>query len=108
MLEVWNLFLNPYQYDIVNYVKVTIFKNVFFSTLTCVLVVFKLQEVLRVTSIAMDYRRKFNKDVIIDYICFRKHGHNELDDPFFTNPKMYNAVKGRESIPNLYAESIVV
>ncbi|XP_078315936.1 2-oxoadipate dehydrogenase complex component E1-like isoform X2 [Crassostrea virginica] len=65
------------------------------------------EEVLRVTSIAMDYRRKFNKDVIIDFICFRKHGHNELDDPFFTNPKMYKAVKGRESIPNLYAESIV-
>lgn len=63
---------------------------------------------MRVTSIAMDYRRKFNKDVIIDFICFRKHGHNELDDPFFTNPKMYKAVKGRESIPNLYAESIVV
>lgn len=63
---------------------------------------------MRVTSIAMDYRKKFQKDVIIDFICFRKHGHNELDDPFFTNPKMYKAVRGRDSIPNIYANNIVV
>lgn len=63
---------------------------------------------MRVTSIAMDYRTKFQKDVIIDFICFRKHGHNELDDPFFTNPKMYTAVRGRDSIPNIYANNIVV
>lgn len=63
---------------------------------------------MRVTSIAMDYRKKFQKDVIIDFICFRKHGHNELDDPFFTNPKMYKAVRGRDSIPNIYAKNVVV
>lgn len=65
------------------------------------------EEVMRVTSIAMDYRKKFQKDVIIDFICFRKHGHNELDDPFFTNPKMYKAVRGRDSIPNIYAKNVV-
>ncbi|XP_048733031.1 2-oxoadipate dehydrogenase complex component E1-like [Ostrea edulis] len=65
------------------------------------------EEVLRVTSIAMDYQRKFNKDIIIDFICFRKHGHNELDEPSFTQPVMYKAVKARESIPNQYANLIV-
>lgn len=56
----------------------------------------------------MDYQRKFNKDIIIDFICFRKHGHNELDEPSFTQPVMYKAVKARESIPNQYANLIVV
>ncbi|XP_061173979.1 2-oxoadipate dehydrogenase complex component E1-like [Saccostrea echinata] len=65
------------------------------------------EEVLRVTSIAMDYRKKFNKDVVIDFICFRKHGHNELDDPSFTQPAMYKAVRGRDSIPNQYASLLV-
>lgn len=63
---------------------------------------------MRATSIAMDYREKFRKDVIIDYICYRKYGHNELDDPSFTQPIMYNVIKHRTSIPDMYAEQIKV
>lgn len=56
----------------------------------------------------MDYREKFRKDVIIDFICFRKYGHNELDDPSFTQPVMYNVINSRKSIPDSYAEQILV
>ncbi|KAK3092434.1 hypothetical protein FSP39_002811 [Pinctada imbricata] len=65
------------------------------------------EEVMRVTSIAMDYKNKFQKDVVIDFICFRKYGHNELDDPTFTQPLMYNLIKSRQSIPDIYADKVV-
>ena len=67
-----------------------------------------IQDVVRATSIAMDYREKFRKDVIIDYMCYRKYGHNELDDPSFTQPIMYNVIRSRRSIPDMYAEQIKV
>ena len=56
----------------------------------------------------MDYREKFRKDVIIDYICYRKYGHNELDDPSFTQPTMYNVIRNRKSIPEMYADQLKV
>ncbi|XP_050405927.1 2-oxoadipate dehydrogenase complex component E1 [Patella vulgata] len=65
------------------------------------------EDVIRATSIAMKYRQKFRKDIIIDLMCYRKYGHNELDDPAFTNPLMYQAINSRKSIPDLYAEKIV-
>ncbi|KAK7480383.1 hypothetical protein BaRGS_00028430 [Batillaria attramentaria] len=66
-----------------------------------------LQDVIRATALAMDYRHKFRKDVFLDLICFRKHGHNELDDPMFTQPIMYKAISSRRSIPDLYAAQLV-
>lgn len=66
------------------------------------------QEVMRVIFIVMDYRKKFQKDVIIDFICFRKYGYNELDDLFFINLKMYKVVRGRDSILNIYVKNVVV
>lgn len=56
----------------------------------------------------MDYKERFRKDVIIDYMCFRKYGHNELDDPSFTQPIMYNVIRNRKSIPEMYAQQIKV
>ena len=56
----------------------------------------------------MDYREKFRKDVVIDYICYRKYGHNELDDPSFTQPTMYNVIQNRKSIPEMYANQLKV
>ncbi|XP_052276255.1 2-oxoadipate dehydrogenase complex component E1-like isoform X2 [Dreissena polymorpha] len=64
------------------------------------------EDVVKATSIAMQYRQKFRKDVIIDFICYRKYGHNELDDPSFTQPIMYNAIRNRKSIPDSYAEQL--
>ncbi|XP_053405380.1 2-oxoadipate dehydrogenase complex component E1-like [Mercenaria mercenaria] len=65
------------------------------------------EDVVKATAIAMEYRQRFRKDVVIDYVCFRKYGHNELDDPSFTQPVMYKAIKSRKSIPDSYADELV-
>ena len=56
---------------------------------------------------AVKYRNTFGKDIVVDLVCFRKYGHNELDDPSFTNPLMYQTINQRKSVPNLYREKIV-
>lgn len=66
------------------------------------------QDVVRATKLAFEYKRRFNKDVIIDMICYRLHGHNEVDDPTFTQPLMYKAVKAKKSLPDSYAENLSV
>ncbi|XP_071454032.1 2-oxoadipate dehydrogenase complex component E1 [Hetaerina americana] len=63
--------------------------------------------VIKATRIAVDYQRKFRKDVFIDINCFRRWGHNELDDPTFTNPLVYHIIHSRRSVPDLYAEKMV-
>lgn len=65
------------------------------------------EDVLRATRLAVEYQRKFRKDVIIDLLCYRQWGHNELDEPFFTNPAMYKIIRARKSIPDLYADLLV-
>ncbi|KAJ1827909.1 hypothetical protein LPJ56_001401 [Coemansia sp. RSA 2599] len=60
------------------------------------------EEVAKAVSIAFEYRKRFRKDVIIDLITFRRWGHNELDEPSFTQPQMYKIIRTRESIPKLY------
>lgn len=51
------------------------------------------EEVLRATRLAVEYQRRFRKDVIVDLLCYRQWGHNELDEPFFTNPAMYKIIR---------------
>lgn len=51
------------------------------------------EEVLRASRLAVEYQRLFRKDVILDLICYRQWGHNELDEPFFTNPAMYKIIR---------------
>lgn len=63
--------------------------------------------VVKATNIAFEYQRKFRKDVFIDYNCFRRWGHNEVDDPTFTNPLLYKTIHNRKSIPDVYAEKLV-
>ncbi|XP_059162546.1 2-oxoadipate dehydrogenase complex component E1-like [Physella acuta] len=65
------------------------------------------EDVIKATSLAMEYRHKFRRDVIIDYLCYRKWGHNELDEPMFTQPNMYKVINSRKSIPENYAQSLV-
>uniref|UniRef100_T1PCK3 Transketolase n=1 Tax=Musca domestica TaxID=7370 RepID=T1PCK3_MUSDO len=60
-----------------------------------------------VTKLAFDYQRQFRKDVFIDMNCFRRWGHNELDDPTFTNPKVYSIINNRKSVPDLYTEKLI-
>ncbi|XP_065524129.1 2-oxoadipate dehydrogenase complex component E1 isoform X2 [Lathamus discolor] len=65
------------------------------------------EEVVRATRLAVEYQRQFRRDVIVDLLCYRQWGHNELDEPFFTNPSMYRIIRSRKSIPDTYAEHLI-
>ncbi|KAJ2521864.1 hypothetical protein H4217_001113 [Coemansia sp. RSA 1939] len=65
------------------------------------------EEIARAASIAVAYRQKFRKDVVIDVWTFRKRGHNEIDEPSFTQPAMYKAINARKSIPAVFEEKLV-
>ena len=62
---------------------------------------------VRVARLAFDYRQRFNKDVVIDMVCYRRHGHNEGDDPSYTQPLMYKRIDARRSVRKLYTEALV-
>jgi probable 2-oxoglutarate dehydrogenase E1 component DHKTD1 len=57
--------------------------------------------------VAFAYRHAFRKDVIIDLIAYRRMGHNELDEPAFTQPKMYQTIRGRKSVPRVYESTLL-
>ena len=61
----------------------------------------------RVLEIALDYRQEFHKDVVIDLIGFRRHGHNEGDEPTYTQPLMYRAIEAHPGVRTLYARRLV-
>ena len=62
---------------------------------------------VRVAKLAFDYRQTFNRDVVIDMTCYRRHGHNEGDDPSYTLPLMYKKIDNRRSVRKLYTESLM-
>ncbi len=61
---------------------------------------------VHIGKLAADYRHRFGKDVVIDVICYRRYGHNEGDEPYFTQPLMYNRIKERPSLHALYAQEL--
>ncbi len=61
---------------------------------------------LRATQLACDYRQKFHKDVVIDMVCYRKHGHNEGDDPSYTQPMMARKIQAHKPVAALYAAKL--
>jgi 2-oxoglutarate dehydrogenase E1 component len=65
------------------------------------------EAVAQVVRLAMDFRKEFRRDVIIDMYCYRRHGHNESDEPEFTQPLMYAAIKKRKSIQQSYFEHLL-
>ena len=60
-----------------------------------------------VCQLAADWRAKFHKDVVVDIVCYRRHGHNEADQPSFTQPKMYEAIKKQATTVELYSKQLV-
>ena len=62
---------------------------------------------VRVAELAFDFRQEFNKDVVIDMVCYRRRGHNEGDDPSMTQPLMYRLIEAKRSVRKLYTESLI-
>ncbi|HUW79055.1 MAG TPA: multifunctional oxoglutarate decarboxylase/oxoglutarate dehydrogenase thiamine pyrophosphate-binding subunit/dihydrolipoyllysine-residue succinyltransferase subunit [Candidatus Nanopelagicaceae bacterium] len=62
---------------------------------------------VRVAHLAFEYRQRFNKDVVIDMVCYRRRGHNEADEPSFTQPMMYKLIDAKRSVRKLYTEALV-
>src|SRR5580693_9492859 len=60
-----------------------------------------------VANLAVDFRQKFKKDVVIDMLCYRRRGHNEGDDPSMTNPAMYDVVDTKRGVRKTYTEALI-
>src|SRR5947207_13772313 len=62
---------------------------------------------VRTIRLAFEFRNAFKKDVVVDMVCYRRYGHNETDEPAFTQPRMYDVIGRRRSIRKLYTEVLV-
>ncbi|XP_071546217.1 2-oxoglutarate dehydrogenase complex component E1 isoform X4 [Panulirus ornatus] len=65
------------------------------------------EAVMHVCNVAADWRHTFHKDVVIDLVCYRRNGHNEIDEPMFTQPLMYNRIRKLKPVIDLYAEKLI-
>ncbi|HKZ16518.1 MAG TPA: 2-oxoglutarate dehydrogenase E1 component [Geobacteraceae bacterium] len=65
------------------------------------------EAVVHAVILALDYRWKFGRDVVVELICYRRHGHNEGDEPYFTQPLMYEKIKTRPPVHRVYAEVLI-
>ena len=65
------------------------------------------EAVVYVTQMALDYRQEFNRDVVIDMVCYRRHGHNEADEPAVTQPVMYQKIRAHDTTVSLYAQQLL-
>lgn len=66
-----------------------------------------LEAVTSISRLAIEYRQTFGRDVVIDLICYRRNGHNEGDEPMFTQPIMYKTIKDKESVRSIYGRQLV-
>ena len=62
---------------------------------------------VRAMKLAYDFRQQFHKDVVLDVLCYRRHGHNEGDEPSLTQPKMYKLIKEHRSVRKIYTEQLL-
>ncbi|MEM9584559.1 MAG: 2-oxoglutarate dehydrogenase E1 component [Pseudomonadota bacterium] len=65
------------------------------------------EAVVHAAKVATEFRQKFNKDVVLDIICYRRFGHNEGDEPMFTNPLMYKKIKTQKTTLTLYTQRLI-
>ncbi len=65
------------------------------------------EAVVHAARVAIEFRQKFHKDVVLDIFCYRRFGHNEGDEPMFTNPAMYTAIKKHKTTLQIYTERLV-
>jgi 2-oxoglutarate dehydrogenase E1 component len=63
--------------------------------------------VFKAARFAIEYRQKFKSDIIVDIVCYRRHGHNESDEPSFTQPLMYSVIKNHPSVKKLYEDKLI-
>ena len=61
---------------------------------------------VKATQLCLEYQRRFRRDVFLDLVCYRRHGHNELDDPTFTNPLLYKTIHATRTMPDIYADKV--
>jgi 2-oxoglutarate dehydrogenase E1 component len=59
------------------------------------------------SNLALEYRQEFGEDVVVEVICYRRHGHNEGDEPFFTQPLMYDKIRQRPALHEIYAQRLI-
>lgn len=65
------------------------------------------EAVVHVSNVAAEYRAKFGKDVVVDLVCYRRNGHNEIDEPMFTQPLMYTKIRKQLPVLELYSRYLV-
>ena len=87
----------PYSTDVARMVQAPIFHVNGDDPEACV----------RVAQMAYDYRQQFKKDVVIDMFCYRRHGHNEADDPSYTQPILYRKIRQHPSVATIYSEQLL-
>jgi len=66
-----------------------------------------VEAVVKVSDIATRYRQKFGKDVVLDIVCYRRYGHNEGDEPFYTQPVMYTKIKSHPTLEKIYSQKLI-
>ncbi len=66
-----------------------------------------VEAVVHVARLCVEYRQKFGRDAVIDLMCYRRNGHNEGDEPMFTQPVMYKKIKDQKSVRTQYAENLI-